>query len=293
VSPRVTNRSAELCDKNDKSNIAFSGSQDKSVAAANTFMGKILKSGWFNSLAKFSGAHNIASSALIALFLAGLLRPAATVALPGKKDKDDKLYAAGHSMASAIMGFIFSTIVTSPLDSGSKFMLEDGKKMNRADFNMLSQDEIREKLKKECFLNDEEIDKCIKENNADKKLVRRFNEGMTIITSKTDKINDLKRQLKAVSKDNASKRKELGEQIRTLENHIGAIDTSMRNVVDWGIAIPRSALTIAMIPIILKYLFRLDGNKAAKPDAKLVPIDKTELVKSNHVSMKDFTGGHN
>ena len=128
-----------LCEENASDKITFSGSQEKSVAAANTLMGKILKSSAFNWLSYFSGAHNIASSALISLFLAGLLRPAATVALPGKSDKDDKIYAAGHSMASAVMGFVFSTIVTSPLDSGSKFMLDDGKKMNKSDFAKMSE----------------------------------------------------------------------------------------------------------------------------------------------------------
>ena len=42
------------------------------------------------------------------------------MALPGKKDKEDKIYASGHSMASGIIGFIASTIITSPFDESIK-----------------------------------------------------------------------------------------------------------------------------------------------------------------------------
>ena len=257
-----------VCVKNASDKITFSGSQEQSVAAANTLMGKILKSSAFNWLSYFSGAHNIASSALISLFLAGLLRPAATVALPGKSDKDDKIYAAGHSMASAVMGFVFSTIVTSPLDSGSKFMIDDGKKMNKSDFAKMSEGEIRDYLRTEFYMSDEEIEKCIKENKAESKITRKFDKGIKIITEKTDKINELKRKLKSGIQD--SEKTAIKKQIRDLESHIGAIDTTMKNVVDWGIAIPRAALTIALIPPILKYVFRLEkGKKAeAKPEVK-------------------------
>lgn len=257
-----------LCEKNASDNITFSGSQEKSVAAANTLMGKILKSSAFNWLSYFSGAHNIASSALISLFLAGLLRPAATVALPGKSDKDDKIYAAGHSMASAVMGFVFSTIVTSPLDSGSKFMIDDGKKMNKSDFAKMSEEDIKNYLRDEFYMSDEEIEKCIKENKAERKITRKFDKGIKIITEKTDKINELKHKLKSAIQD--SEKTAIKKQIRDLESHIGAIDTTMKNVVDWGIAIPRAALTIALIPPILKYVFRLEkGKKAeAKPEVK-------------------------
>ena len=314
TNPKTVERSAGLCDNKMDNNITFSGSQDKSVAAANTFMGKILKSGAFNWLAEFSGAHNIASSALIALFLAGLLRPAATVALPGKKDKDDKIYAAGHSMASGIIGFIFSTVVTSPLDSGSKFFIEDGQKMSKADFAKLSEAEVRKILEEKFSMTEEEIEKCIKENKAEGKIARRFDKGMRIITSKTDKMNALKAELKSTT--DAIRRKALGDEIRNLQSHIKAIDTTMHNVVDWGIAVPRAMLTIALIPPILKYVFRLEKKKPAapKPDAQQAQqaqqtlqtqqaqsapaVQPAQQVASQNVSengvkvsMKDFIGG--
>lgn len=91
----------------------------KSETAAN-IMDKTLSSKWFGKFAQYSNEHNIASSALIALGLAGILRPAAIMALPGDKDRDDKIYAAGHAMASAIIGFIVATIITSPFDESIK-----------------------------------------------------------------------------------------------------------------------------------------------------------------------------
>ncbi len=282
--------SVGLCGENNRGyNVAFSGGQEQSVAAAKTLMGKILKSGGFNWLAKFSGEHNIASSALVSLFLAGLLRPAATVALPGKKDKDDKIYSAGHSMSSALVGFIFSTIITSPLDSGSKFMLKDGMKMSKADFAKLTDDEIKNLLMNK--LNDEEkVQKVLSENKAEEVLARKFDKGISIITSKTDKINDLKRQLKATT--DSTLRKQLGDQIRDLDSHIKAIDTTMKNVVDWGIAIPRAMLTIALIPYILKYVFHLEKKPKPAAEPQQAPIvAQNNTVQNTKVSIKDFMGG--
>lgn len=93
---------------------------DKSEVAAISFKGnlgtKIAKSNWFNWVLEKTEKHNVAASAFVALILAGILRPLTIMSLPGKKDKDDKIYASGHSMASGIIGFGFSTLVTTPLD---------------------------------------------------------------------------------------------------------------------------------------------------------------------------------
>lgn len=299
ANPNYKNKSVDLCgQENKRGNISFSGGQEQSVAAANTFMGKILKSSTFDWLTKFSGNHNIASSALISLFLAGFLRPAATVALPGKKDKDDKIYAAGHSMASGIMGFGFSTIITSPLDTGSHFMLEDGKKMSKEDFKQLSQDEIRKILAEEYRMDEKDIQKCIDENNAEKIIARKFDKGIKKITTRTDRINELQRKLKGTLTD--AERATIKKEILSLESRIKAFDVTMKNVVDWGIAIPRAALTIALIPPILKYVFHLEKGKGKKTPA---PVETTSEVAMNAAndtqgisnfmkkSMNDFAGG--
>ena len=98
---------------------SFTGGPDK--AAANAIKkGGILTSNWFNKFLLYSKEHNISTSALVALALAGVARPATIMVLPGDKDKEDKIYASGHSMASAIMGFVVSSIITSPLDDSIK-----------------------------------------------------------------------------------------------------------------------------------------------------------------------------
>ena len=93
---------------------------DKSEVAAVSFKGnlgtKVAKSNWFNWVLEKTEKHNVAASAFVALILAGFLRPLTIMSLPGKKDKDDKIYASGHSMASGIIGFGFSTLITTPLD---------------------------------------------------------------------------------------------------------------------------------------------------------------------------------
>ena len=47
-----------------------------------------------------------------------------------------------------------------------------------------------------------------------------------------------------------------------------------KNVPDWFIAIPRAALTIALIPPILKYVFGIEKKKSAsqpKPPPEIFP----------------------
>lgn len=59
-------------------------------------------------------------SAAIALLLTCILRPISIMGLPGEKNKDDKKYAAAHSMASGIMGYGLSTIIFSPISAAIK-----------------------------------------------------------------------------------------------------------------------------------------------------------------------------
>ena len=57
---------------------------------------------------------------LVALILAGVFRPAAIMKLPGKKNEQDKKYAAGHAIASGVIGFIFSCIIMYPFGRAAK-----------------------------------------------------------------------------------------------------------------------------------------------------------------------------
>ncbi len=207
-------------------NADFNGSfTGKSETAVNTIKkgGGILTSKWFNKLAKYSDEHNIATNALIALGLAGVLRPATIMTLPGKKDKEDKIYASGHSMASAIIGFIASVIITSPLDVAVKklFDTDDG---NTKEYS--------------------------------KKLVELFEKEKSL-------------EARANLRDEAGKivDKAAREAYKAVKNHREALNTLSKNILDWVIAVPRSILTIALIPPILKYVFGVEKKK--KPEAPI------------------------
>lgn len=144
----------------------------KSKTAA-SFLDKILASNWFGNFTKYSQEHNISTSALIALVLAGIMRPATIMALPGKKDKEDKIYASGHAMASGIIGFIASTIVTSPFDESIKKVF-DQKKFARGNFKKM----------------DEEIAKLTKEKDA-KTITEEAAKKLKSLTRKRDALNTL------------------------------------------------------------------------------------------------------
>lgn len=53
--------------------------------AGSSSRGGLFKKKWFDSFLRYANAHNIGCSALMALILAGGLRPVTIMALPGKK----------------------------------------------------------------------------------------------------------------------------------------------------------------------------------------------------------------
>ncbi len=60
-------------------------------------------------------------TALFAIPLTCIMRPAAIMALPSdSKHKDDKKYAAAHSVASGVIGYVFSSLIFGPLGAGMK-----------------------------------------------------------------------------------------------------------------------------------------------------------------------------
>ena len=277
--------SVGLCDNgnnNEDYSVTFSGSSSESDGAtAKSFWGTIKKAGLksFDWLTEFTGNHNVASASLIALFLAGMLRPAITVSLPGKKDKDDKIYAAGHSMASALIGFAFSTILTTPLDSGCKYLLEDAKKVSAEDFAKFS--------KNNDWLED------YKRRHNGKAETRKLDKKyfLNIVSDKIDEINKLRYQYFE------TKDLKLLKKVAELEKHISGIDVAMKNVSDWVIAIPRSMLTIALIPPILKYIFHLEKKAKADKVQTQSQQQAQQTININsfstpRVSMKDFLGGN-
>ena len=317
----IVQSNAGLCDNDNRGySVNFSGSHE-SVGAAKSFMGRIMNTKTFRWLTGFAGAHNVAAAALVGLFLAGGLRPLITISLPGKNDMEDKIYAAGHSMASGLIGFAFSTLITTPIDSGTKYILEDAKKISKEDYNELSIEElskyirknnvtpedIAKKMKSKGMTKEEilkhlknetgenlsfdEMARFVKENNIEIMPVRKFNNNFfKIVSSKTDQINKLKHEMHYTT-DTVKKGKILGE-VRDLENWIKGIETSAKNVSEWAIAIPRAALTIALIPPILKYVFHVEKNKP-KPQEPVKEINPTNMTfaRNNVKSLSEFKGG--
>lgn len=243
---------AGVCDKNSGDKTKFSGNfTGKSEVAASALQkakikDRIMASKSFNWLLEFAEAHNVAGSALMALFLAGALRPATIMALPGKKDKEDKIYASGHSMASGIIGFAVSTAVTSPWDQAVNNLTSNYKK---------HYDKILEN---------------IKNGAAD------INDGVPELKYKFGLFDKKYARIVELAKQARDKAGEI--EFKALPKQIDATKLYMKNVTDWAIAIPRSILTIALIPPILKYVFGLEKKSKKAPSPNVVQEDSAKVA---------------
>ena len=272
-------------------------------------------------------------------------------------------------MASGIIGFGFSTLITTPIDSGIKYIFEDAKKMAKADYDNLSAGELAEyirknnitpddiaekmatptkskeeilkelkepkwkflwfKSKEQVYLKSGKLAEYVKANNGIILPLRTLPKGLTIVSEKTDKINKLKHELfeekqKIMAQDKpkgfrklinktkkfiglkekaqqpiklSARANDLAKQIRELSNHAEGINTTMHNISEWGIAIPRAMLTIALIPPILKYVFHVEKkNKDNKPNIQqatqtTAPIKQIKTIRIKPKSMNEFVGG--
>lgn len=249
---------AGLCEEKQNKkgyNAAYSGSfTGKSEVAATVLnqglsLGqRMMKSDWYAKAMGMVNDHNIASSAFMALILAGILRPATIVSLPGKKDKEDKIYSAGHAIASGVIGFVASVILTSPLDTavknlfGAKEILDDDGNVKQV---IKGYDEYGSKRLKQIAEDLKEFD----------------GKEMTI---------------------------ELKKQKRLLKNSKNALKQISKNIPDWVIGVPRSMLTIALIPPILKYVFGVEKKKAPAAQPVLAAVETTKpMIKS----FNEFRGG--
>ncbi|MDR1168458.1 MAG: hypothetical protein LBK53_06195 [Heliobacteriaceae bacterium] len=186
----------------------------KSGAAAVSFNGlfkNIASGNWYNSILTYTSEHNVSASALVSLVFASILRPVTIMGMPGKEGKnsrEDKIYASGHSIASGLIGFVSSVILTSPLDIAIKKIKES--KNPAADYGLKEYSKLTPKMQ------------------------------------------------------------------RSLNNVV-------RMLPDWIIAVPRAALTVALIPPILKYVFGIEKKKQAAPVVNnIIPIKSV---------FQDFKGG--
>ena len=239
---------AGLCDgkiDNRVYNAAYSGSFTGKSKAAASLWDRILKSERYASwMEKYIFDHNIASSAFMALILAGILRPATVMSLPGKKDKEDKVYSAGHAIASGIIGFVASVILTSPLDTAVK--------------KLFGAEEI------------------LDENGNVIKVIKGYekygSKRLTQLAEETKRLNGLEQNLDTI------------KQIRLTKNSKNALKQIAKNIPDWITGVPRSMLTIALIPPILKYVFGVEKKK----DMETVPAMPAMKISSKAVNIKSF-----
>lgn len=126
----VKNHSVGLRENNRGYSVAFSGSgaSKKTSEAAvkvfnnlgETFTDKIFRSEKFKKLVEVFEEKTVVAQALVALAVAGVLRPATNMAMAGKDDREDSMYAAAHAISSAVIGFVVSSIVMAPFDKAFK-----------------------------------------------------------------------------------------------------------------------------------------------------------------------------
>ena len=118
--------------------VAFSGSgasKKTSEAAVKVFNNlgdtvtdKIMRSEKFKKLVEVFEEKTVVAQALVALAVAGVLRPATNMAMAGKDDREDSMYAAAHAISSAVIGFVVSSLVMAPFDKAFKKIKAEPKK---------------------------------------------------------------------------------------------------------------------------------------------------------------------
>lgn len=242
---------------------SFTGKSEAAVNVAKK--SGIFTKKWFNKFLTYTNDHNVATSALVALGLAGVMRPATILALPGKKDKEDKIYASGHSMASAILGFVASVIVTSPLDGAVKKIFGSNGYLKDKDGNIIKDKDGKPRI---------------------------FSKKLFELAEKEKAL-----EARANARDEAGKiiDKTARAAYKAVKRHRAALDTLVKNIPDFIIAIPRSILTIALIPPILKYVFGVEKKK--KTEQTEAPKDTNNMntpTKMDFIekpAFKEFKGG--
>ena len=111
--------SGELCNNKNVNRGYYSGSS-VSFGAAASFSSRML-----DKLIAGCNNHTTIVQNLVALVLALGPRPLAILSLPGKKNKEDKIYASGHSMASGLIGFGFASVIMYPLGKAAQKVKEN------------------------------------------------------------------------------------------------------------------------------------------------------------------------
>lgn len=99
---------------------------------------ELCEKNWFKKLLVKAADNQVVFSAGFALLLTGLFRPVTICALPGKKNKDDKKYAAANSIASGVIGFVMAFIFANPVAEAVKKIKDNPKTFMPKNFKALT-----------------------------------------------------------------------------------------------------------------------------------------------------------
>lgn len=261
---------------------------------------------------------------LIALGLALGPRPLAILSLPGKKNKEDKIYASGHSIASGLIGFMFSCIVTYPIGLASQKIGKDfaivSNKINKRDDIKLVARRL-EGLAKKGMPEDKMSIQSLAEDTVNKDEVMNFlkqfgeEKDGKLVNLKTKDAQAFEKAYKEYGKTHLSL-ENLKEGTKFIKdkflkmfmefNEDGTFKALNRkrfhnidHVMSAAVMAPdtfvfgilKSMLTIALIPPILKYVFGVEKNKPAqKPAQAQQPAQvKADDKKDNEVKTEGGT----
>ena len=102
----------------------------KAESKQNVNFNGFLDSKAFEKVAEFAGKNPATFNAASSLIMAGVLRPAAIMALPAKDEQEQKNkgIAAAHAIASGVIGFAITSTVMKPISAGLGKVMGDTQK---------------------------------------------------------------------------------------------------------------------------------------------------------------------
>ena len=96
----------------------------KGIKKAPEWAYKIINSDLFARALKLVGDNEALFENIITIFLAGMLKPICVLAMPGAEE-EDKQAAATKNFVAAVVGFMLSNIILTPVSNGVKKILAD------------------------------------------------------------------------------------------------------------------------------------------------------------------------
>lgn len=245
--------------------ISFGGSVSSNAAKAASNLAqtkeklgltdKLVRNKTFHKILKKSDENEAVIKALIALGLAGVLKPICVLAMPGAKE-EDKQFTATKNCLSAVIGYLLSCAVFNPLSRGVNEFLDNPEKYIKDKDNWL--------IKK--F--QEDAEEAAKDKHFEK----------IVLTP----------ELIKKGKEEAKKAK---VPFYYTDMKTG-VKTVYKNAPGLIVAPLKAALTIALMPIILKLVFgESKGKKKAEKQEQLTPqmdiLNNSALTKINLNSNTD------